>query len=416
MDRTASESAADGAGESVPPKEGDETVSVGTFVSHSPSADVDALRAFGDRMTADVRDELRRATGVGWEFYEEDPNRLSDGGARRPSDFLEEATLRMVDGPYDVVVVVTDAPLVSTRKRVVPGLASPVGRIVVVSTRRLVTSPREQPVRSLDAESVRWNAAHLLLHLLGHVLDADHDAGGEVMRPFRFDPERRSAGEFGPAAERRLRRIAPDIPDAEDVDTVRNPLGRVAFHARSAASNAGYVARSLVRNRAPLLPLSLPGLTTAAVAPTLVLVFSAETWDVGVHMSDLTAAAFAAFSVVAATLYLTFAQNLFFPRDPHRVVTEHMALLNVVVLATVFAAVLGLFALVGLLMLGIELLVFPQDLISTWPSLEDPVVTPWDLVRTAVFVSTIGVVTGAIAGGLESRTVVRHLALFLSRP
>lgn len=394
----------------------DASVDVGVLVAHSPSADRRELGRFADRVAADARGELRDATGIAWSFYEEDPTRLPDGSPHRPSDFLDEATLRMVEGPYDAVVVVTDVPLHSRRKRIVPGLASPVGRIVVVSTRRLVSSPRGEPVRSLDSPAVRGNAARLLLHLIGHVLDVDHDPDGDVMRPFEFDSGRREPGEFGPDARRQLRRIAPDIPDTTDVDEVRSPLGRLAFHAASGVRNLRSVARALVRNRAPLLPLSLPALTTAAVTPTLVLVFSAETWDVGIHLTDGVTALFASVSVLVATLYLTAIQHLFFPREPRRVLTEHMALVNVVVFCTVFAAVVGLFLLVGLLILGIEVAVFPPDLMTNWPTLEDPRVTGIDLVRTAAFISTIGVTTGALAGGLESRTVVRHLALFLDRP
>ena len=53
---------------------------------------------------------------------------------------------------------------------------------------------------------------------------------------------------------------------------------------------------------------------------------------------------------------------------------------------------------------------------TTWPTLEDPLVDTWDKVRLAAFISTVGVLTGALAGGLESRTVIRHLALFLDEP
>jgi hypothetical protein len=77
---------------------------------------------------------------------------------------------------------------------------------------------------------------------------------------------------------------------------------------------------------------------------------------------------------------------------------------------------LGLFALVWAIILVIELVVFPPNLMSNWPSLEDPTVGLVDLVRTGAFISTIGVLSGALAGGLESRTIVSHLTLFLDRP
>ncbi|QLD91288.1 hypothetical protein HWV07_18760 [Natronomonas salina] len=390
-------------------------VDVGLLVAHAPGAEPDGLRSFASRAAADAVDELATATDVGWRFHLEDPARLPDHDRRRPSEFLDRATHRMVEGPYDLVVVVTDVPLVSSRERFVPGLASPLSRVAVVSTDRLRSAPRGRPRRGLDDEAVRWNAATLLVHLVGHVLGARHrDADDGVMSRFRFDPDRRSVPAFDADVERYLHRVADEIPATEA--TPRGPLGRLAFHAKSAVRNPGQVLQALGNSRAPLLPLSLPKLSTAAVAPTLVIVFSAESWDVGFHMSNATAALFACVSVLVAALYLLFVQNLSFPRKRHRVVTEHTALVNVTVFLVLVGAMVGLFALVWGIILVIELLVFPPNLMSNWPSLEDPAVGFVDLVRTGAFISTVGVLSGALAGGLESRTIVSHLALFPDEP
>jgi hypothetical protein len=388
------------------------TIHVGVVVAHSPGADPDALGSLADRATRDALAPVEAATGLSWSFHESDAFRIPDREARRPSDFLDEASLRMAEGRYDAVVVVTDATLVSRHQRPVPGLASELARVAVVSTQRLRLGPRDRPVRDLDDAAVRWNAAALLLHLVGHVLGLGHGDG--AMEPFRFDPDRRSAPGFDDVDRDHLRRRASAIPERHTED--RGVLRRVAFHLRWAARHPGQVLRPLARNRAPLLALSLPKLATAAVAPTLVLVFSAETWDVGVHLTDLAAAGFAAASILAATGYLTGVQDLLFPREDRAALTEHTALVNVAVVLTVFAAIAGLFAMVGVLVLAIEVFVFPPDLITNWPTLENPQVGYADLVRTAAFVSTVGVVTGALAGGLESRTVLRHLALFRDRP
>jgi hypothetical protein len=68
--------------------------------------------------------------------------------------------------------------------------------------------------------------------------------------------------------------------------------------------------------------------------------------------------------------------------------------------------------MVGLLMLFMELYVFPSDLIQTWPTLNKQAVNLTDLIRLASFISTVGVTTGALAGGFESRAVIRELSLF----
>jgi len=49
------------------------------------------------------------------------------------------------------------------------------------------------------------------------------------------------------------------------------------------------------------------------------------------------------------------------------------------------------------------------------PSLENPTVGVVELVRIAAFIATIGVLSGALGGGLEKRTILRHLVLFDDR-
>jgi len=395
--------------------EGDVVVDVGLLVAHSPRSGGVDLAGFADRAARDVVGELASATDASWRFHAEEPEELSDYDARYPSEFLEDAALRMVKGPYDLVVVVTDVPLLSRRERRVPGLASPLGRVAVVSTRTLRLSPRDQPRRSLDDAAVRWNGAALILHQIGHVLGAGHDEGGDAaMAPFTFDAERNGVPRFDATLSRQFRREAGRIPE-EETDA-RGPLGRLWFYLVSVARNPGEVAAAVVRSRALALPLSLPKLSTAALVPTLVVVFSAETWDVGLNITDGTATLFAVGSILLAAVYLLFSHNLLFPRGRQQVLTEHVALVNVAVFCILVLAMVGLYLLVGVIMLTIEYVVFPPNLMTNWPSLEDPTVGVVELVRIAGFIATIGVLSGALGGGLEKQTILRHLVLFNDRP
>ena len=391
----------------------------GVLLAHSPDADKEAMLAFARRLTDDVGGALRHATGADWIFHhEEDPARLGSDDPRRASDFLDDATLRMAEGPYDLVLVITDVALVSRRERLVAGLASPLARVAVLSTRRLTTGPpRGQPMRPLDSDAVRWNGAALLLHLLGHLLGLGHDEsarGSPAMAPFRFDETRRDLPPLGDPSSR-LRRLTARLPQREHAGG--GWLRHLAVHLRVALRHPGAVLAPLGRNKAPLLPLAMPGLATAAVAPTLLLVFTAEIWDAGLSMAPGVLWAYALGSIVAATLYLLLVQHLFFPAQEKRVITEHLAIVNVAIFLTVLLAMLGLFLMVTALMLILIVCVFPPGLIATWPTLEHAgEVTLADKLRLAAFISTLGVTTGALAGGLESRTVVRNMAFFLEEP
>jgi predicted Zn-dependent protease len=290
-------------------------------------------------MVRDATAELHSATDIAWRFVTEEPIRLPDTAARRQSQFLDEAMNRLVEGPYDIVIVATDVALLSRTCRFVPGLASPVSRVAVVSTHKLMAGPRDEPVRSLDTPAVRWNAATLLLHLLGHVLGAQHGStDGGVMDPFEFDPSRRGTPDFDADAESYLHRIGQRIPEEE---SSRGRLARVGFHGLSALRNPEEVVSALRGSRAFAFPLSLPKLATTAITPTLVIVFSAESWDVALHLSNATAALFAVVSILAAAIHLMFVQNLFFPWRKHQIITEHMALVNVSVFAILVAAMVG---------------------------------------------------------------------------
>lgn len=393
-------------------------IHVAVLPAPSPELRADQLSAFARRLGEDVKPALEEATGIRWVFHVEELTRLSTDDPRRPSDFLDAASLRMVEGPYDAVVVVTDVALVSQRQRVVPGLASSVGRVLVLSTRKLRLAPRGEPSLSLEAEAVRWNAATLLLHLLGHALGLDHRAegAGTIMAPFSVDAARRSLPAFSGRSRKRLERLAADFPQREDLD--EGTLSELAFHLSSAVRHPGKVLAPVWRSRAPLLPLYLPRLTTAAVAPAFILVFTAEIWDAGFHMADRDVWIFALLTVIASTVYLSMAQNLFLPHKEKRFHTEHLAVVNVAILLIVFFTVVGLFFMLVLLMLAIQVFIFPPDLVREWPSLElgSALITVADQVRIAALISTIGVLTGALAGGLESRDVFRHLALFQNEP
>jgi hypothetical protein len=225
---------------------------------------------------------------------------------------------------------------------------------------------------------------------------------------FQIEPKRAHAEWLDDISD--LRRLAGRFTEREY--RVPGTLASIWAHLRSIAADPALFFRALVRNRAPVLALKLPGLAAAAVAPTFLLVFTAEFWDAGLGMSNRTAAIYATISIIAATLYLTFGQQLFLPRKDNRVIPQHLALANVVIFATVLLAVIGLFAMVAAITLAIELWIFPPDLIATWPTLQDPQVTLVDKLRLASFISTIGVTTGALAGGLQRRQVMRHLALF----
>ena len=99
--------------------------------------------------------------GWEWDFHRERPIRLPDHSPRQHRPSCRTASLRMVEGPYDAILVLTDVALGVQEGPIVPGLASDAARVMVLSLDRLRLSERGAPPRHLDSEAVVWNGATL---------------------------------------------------------------------------------------------------------------------------------------------------------------------------------------------------------------------------------------------------------------
>lgn len=362
-----------------------------------------------------TKQELITSTSIPWFFDIADKVKLENDNPRNASNFLDRASLKMAEGPYDMLCVVTDVPLTSSKNTVQPGLSSEVTRMMVISTKQFIHTGRKKDSRDLAQTDVRLNISTLFLHLAGHILGLKHRAAGDsrIMRPFRYNEDITGMPSYTSSERAYLKKYSDKMPDRELKNG--NPLETFIFHLLMTFRHPGKFFKPLLRNWAILLPFSLPNLATAAVAPALILIFTAETWDVGLGMTNGTAAFFAIISIMFASFYLVRVQNLFLPMKEKRILTEHLAVANCVIYTSIFLACIGLFIMVGGLMMIIEVYVFPANLITTWPSLNKPEVDMIDKIRLAVFISTVGVTTGALAGGLENRTLIQELALFKYR-
>ncbi len=384
----------------------------GLLVVHLPESDPAPLMKLAQAVAKHGEAELSRATGRPWTVAVPLPRALDEGGVHREGDFLSKGMTTMAQGLLDVVVVLTDSAVSARDKAIVHGSHSRTARVAVMSVRRLLEGEDGDAVRGLEDAGVEANAKALFLHLMGHMTGLVHQwEQGDVMAPFRFTPGRGEA-RFSDRQAKRLKRKARKVPDQKVA--AAGLLMSSVFHVISALRNLGEVVVPTLRARAFLLPLQMPTMATAALIPTIVLVFTAEIWDVAFHMPDRTAYAFAMAVVVLGSFYLAAVQDLFFPRKERETLTEHAAVVNTVLWVSMLQALIGLFVVIGLFVWALEAYVFPEALMQKWTGLET-FATRADRIRLAVFISTLGTMTAAMGGALDRKAVVRNLALFSDR-
>jgi predicted Zn-dependent protease len=396
-----------------PPAKGEPVrLKAGVLLVHMPESDPKPLQRLVDQVVKHAEGEIEAATGAAWEFAVPLPRALDESGVHREGDFLSKAMTTMAEGMLDLVIVVTDAPLSARDKAMVYGSHSRTARVAVLSTRRLLEGDDADAERGLESPGVVRNAQALFLHLLGHLMGVVHQwEQGNVMAPFRFQKDR-DEPHYTEAQRQRFKKKARKLPDQKVA--AAGPLMAFVFHMMAFFRNPGEVLLPLLRPRAFLLPLQMPSMATAALIPTIVLVFTAEIWDVAFHMRSATAYGFAIAVVLLGSLYLAVVQDLFFPRKERETLTEHAAVVNTVLWISMLQALVGLFIVIGLFVWALETYVFPEALMAKWTGIEG-VSTQADRLRLAIFISTLGTMTAAMGAALDRKVVVRNLALFSDR-
>src|SRR5687767_7416011 len=155
---------------------------VGVLVSHAPDAKPDDLQKLAEKLIKTTDKELEDVTGARWKFSVTIPHRLSMDGPRNVSDFYDEAAQAMVEGGFDLVVVLTDVGVAAQDRAVVYGSYSRTGRVAVMSTYRLIQGSRAEEKRTLEHKEVVTNGAALMLHLIGHLVGVKHVWRQEIGR------------------------------------------------------------------------------------------------------------------------------------------------------------------------------------------------------------------------------------------
>lgn len=316
-----------------------------------------------------------------------------------PVRLLDAAQAERETRGWDFVFVVTDEILVSHRQPKTLAVSSAVFSTVVISTAFLFGRPASAPSGS-------HRLYHLAMHLLGRLnhLDREKDAG--FMRDFEQPGE--LDGMFGFDVEELadMQRNLDSVADlrVEEMEGVRT--SRLSFYARSLWENRRAMPQFILKMRPWNFPGRLSRLTTAAGSALIVLMLTAESWEIAAQLS-LGALLFLSLASLAATsIYLLKAQKLLPAkggslREQRVVINVSTAIAVLLGMLVTYLAVFAVAWLVGLLLFGNELL-------AAWALAEGEGV--WMLrLQLAALAGSLSVVVGALGASFEPYSYLRHV-------
>lgn len=344
--------------------------------------------------------QLRVAT-----YSFEGPHLTPGAGAYSPLDFLAIGLAEKLERRIHFLLIVTEVDLSSSSLAFTLALPSQLTNIGILSTKRL--NPEFWGEKS-DMEVAANRLNSLMLHTTGHLLNLAHETDrSNVMYPFASVEDLDDMKILSAAQFESMKKMLPR--EAHERSTRKR---RALFTIRTLIRQADSIGRAIVRANPLRLASKMPTMLATALSVIVVLFFGAETWDVASAVSLPQVILFSIVSMVSAAfvLYRAFAFNALLSRD--RVLTESTIVTAASTILSLFLTIILMFTFFGILMYVAIVTVFPDQLMTTWPTV-GPATHTLDHFKLSMFLAAIGVLAGSLGGRSDSRELIRNV-LFLT--
>ena len=382
---------------------------VGVMTMDVEGKDSDGFHRIVTHAVATVEKELTQL-GLRTDLFAFDgPHLTPAAGAYAPLDFLEIGIAEKLERKIPFLLVVTEVDLSSSSLAYTLSLPSQLTNVGIVSTKRLnpgFWGGESDPDRSAE------RLAALLLHTFGHLLNLRTVTDrANYMAAVGDVDDLDAMRDFTDAQRMRLKKMLP----RESHDTHAAGPGRAArwaFIAKTLVADAGSIARAVWRANPFRLVTRMPTMLAAGLSVIIVMLFSAETWDVAgaVSIAQIGLFSFISLAAAAFVLYRAFAFDALLGRDGR--LAESTVVTAASTLTSLALTLLLLFVFFGGLMYAGATTVFPERLMAAW-STGEPADTTLDHLKLSLFLAGIGVLAGSLGGRSDSRDLVRNV-LFLT--
>lgn len=329
-----------------------------------------------------------------------------------PVELIDQGAIERQAKGWDFAVVVTGAELQAFEKPF--ALGAPARSLAVAAASTIRIDPRASGRGGAGGDRVEVMARRLhalVLHLFGHLNGLEH---AEDAHDLMFDVQAvedldRMAG----LSEAGVKRLVQELDEVADLRleerTREEPRNRWAFYARAAWHNLDDIAGSIRQARPWEFPLRLSRLTTAAFSALLVLVITAEAWDLGMTQGRGFVAGLSVVTLVVTSGYILRRQRLLVRRQAARL-SELTVVSDVSIVLAVFLGMATTYAVLFSVTLLLAYALFSPRLVAGWAATLDGGIETAHYLVFAGFVASLGILIGALGASFEEQSYFRHVA------
>ncbi len=321
------------------------------------------------------------------------------GAPVEPVRLLDAAQAEREAGGWDFAFVVTDELLVSHRHARTLAVSSSVFATVVISTAFLFEHPS-------PTHPVEERLFHIAMHLFGRLNHLDRRERDGFMRVFEDPVELDEMHDFEVEELEDMASNLDSVADlrVEEMEGVRRD--RVAFYMRSLWENRRALPQFILKMRPWTFPGRLSRLTTAAGSALIVLMITAESWEIAAQLSPGALLFLSLASLAVTSIYLLKAQRLLPAKGGS--MREQRVVTNVSTAIAVLLGMLVTYVVVFAVAWLIGHLLFGSGLLVDWAHLTHEKV--WLLrLQLAALAGSLSVVVGALGASFEPYSYLRHV-------
>lgn len=362
-----------------------------------------------------------------WHFPTVARREMAAEGPAEPVDLIDYGVAERDALRWDFALVITQADLKSYFKPYALGVPSQAVSVAVASTaridpealpafpgeRRLSDRFPEGPAAGGEPPERHEVLGHrlyaLAMHLFGHLGGLDH---ARDPTHFMFAPRAISdldcMSSYADEAQAELLEELHEVADVRLEERSQHPRQRVLFYVRAAWQERGDICSAIVGVRPWAFPLHFSRLTTAAASTLMVLITTAEAWELGMTQPFWRVALLSMVSLGGTSAYLVGHQRLLNRRRTPRL-SEQRVVASTAVIAAVTLGMATTYVLLFGLTLAIGFAFFSEALVEGWAA-SAPDIGPARYLSLAGFVAALGLAIGALGASFEEQGYFRHVA------
>ena len=328
-----------------------------------------------------------------------------------PVELLDAGAAEKEIAGWDFALVVTAVDL---RARSRPfALAAPSNALDcgALSLARLDPGLRTELDDDTRADVMARRLAALALHTFGHLNGLRHSADpAGLMHPPGRPADLDSMELFSGAERAELAEEVADVADPRMEETgLVHELTDAAFAVKATLLGLDDVLDGLLTIKPWRFPFQLAKLSTAAVSTLVVLVITAEAWDLGTRQPPWLVALLSVGTLAATSVYLVGRQHLLNHRHGRRR-TEQRVVSNVTILLALAIGMATTYAALYVTTLALAFVLFDAPIRDAWAGSLGTPVGLGHILTFAGFVAAFGLAVGALGASFEDETYFRHVA------